>query len=205
MDLPTLIMALGFTSVTIFLACFVPAWKSTQQDINSTLRDGTRGAQGKKAGKASRILVTAQVFLISTLMLVGGVTAYLSNYILNLDDGEDRTNQLSLWISLPHERYATEPQQINFYQKLLNRLRAKTNIVDGIWRDFKGISAINIPGRSFDRIQEQPKALVIALIGNTEFYGPQLKQGRHLSEMDHMQGAQNRHRQSILRESLLAQ
>lgn len=186
MDQPTLLMAFGFTAVTIFLACFLPAWKATNQDINSTLRDGTRGAQGKKTGKASRILVTVQVFLISTLMLIGGVTAYLANYILNLDSGEDRSNQLTLWISLTNAKYIEPSQQINFYQELLNRLRGRANIKDGVWRAYKGDLAVSIPGQSYVLPQDRPKALVVALIGNTEFYGPKLKQGRHLTYVDHM-------------------
>ncbi|TMO83480.1 permease, partial [Pseudoalteromonas ruthenica] len=62
LDGATLLMALAYMLSTVMLAVFLPAWRSTRQDINATLRDGTRGAQSRKAGRLSRVLVTTQVF-----------------------------------------------------------------------------------------------------------------------------------------------
>jgi ABC-type antimicrobial peptide transport system permease subunit len=104
MDVETLSMAVAFTLVTIFLSSFLPAWRSANQDINATLRDGTRGAQSKKAGRISRLLVTIQVFLVATLMLIGALSGYISQKFINLDIGDDYTHVMRATVTLPIDK-----------------------------------------------------------------------------------------------------
>jgi len=118
MDLDTVLAAILFASVTLFFACFLPAYKAATQDVNTTLRDGTRGAQGKKAGKLSRILLTSQIFLISTLMLIGGLSAFLSQTIIGMDMGVNFKNTLDVNLALPEDKYVTPEQRIAYYQSL---------------------------------------------------------------------------------------
>ncbi|AXT33079.1 ABC transporter permease [Pseudoalteromonas tunicata] len=77
MDAQTLCAGLFFLVFTLVFACILPALKATRLDLNDVLRDGTRGALGKKAARNGRILVMMQIGLITTLMLVGGLTTHI--------------------------------------------------------------------------------------------------------------------------------
>ena len=184
MDIPTLLMALGFTLVTIVLASFIPAWRSAKQDINATLRDGTRGAQGKKAGKMSRILVTVQIFLISTLMLIGSISAFLSQYLLNMDSIEDYTRVIHGGIFLSDKDYQTPQQKIRFFEDFYDRIKRKDNVEDAVVRGYFGTSELILDGEDQSAENQFPKIDTMSLIGNTEFFSAKLVEGRHLDKRD---------------------
>ena len=188
MDGRTLLVALGFIGVTLFLACFLPAWRATRQDINSTLRDGTRGAQGKKAGRLSRLLVVIQVFLISTLMLVGSMTAFLLQHFIHMDLGLDYGSNHQLVIrgsvDLPPDRYQTDEESRLFFQELVDRLEQQPGIADASMLTYYGMVNVAIDGEIYAREQDKPQIETLALIGDPEFYGPFLREGRHLDKRD---------------------
>jgi predicted permease len=184
LDLPTLIVAISYVVLTIFLASFVPAWRSVNQDINSALRDGTRGAQGRKAGRLSRLLVTFQIFLISILMLVGSLSAFMSQHFVNLDTGVNYQNVIRASIHLPENSYPDIQRQTELLLKLTNYLEQLPNITSVVSRSYWGKRKTNINDSAIDGSHNQ-KVDVISLIGgNTDFYGPYLLEGRHLSSID---------------------
>ena len=49
--------------LTAMLTGLFPAIKASNTDINSTLRDGTRGAQSKSSAKLTKVLVSSEIFL----------------------------------------------------------------------------------------------------------------------------------------------
>jgi len=185
LDLPTLIMAVAFGVMTIFLASFLPAWRATRQNINRTLRDGTRGAQGQKAGRLSRLLITAQVFLISILMLIGSMTAFISNTLTHLNTGENRAQVIRAGINLPDDKYPETPQRIVFFETLMNRLKQDSDVIDIMTRQYRGKSRLAIDGIDYAHEEHKPRVDTITVMGNTEFYGTTLLSGRHLSRQDH--------------------
>ena len=183
MDVETLGMALGFSLVTIFLSSFLPAWRSANQDINATLRDGTRGAQSKKAGRLSRLLVTIQVFLVAILMLVGALSGYISQKFINLDVGDDYTNVMRATVTLPLDKYKTSQQQILLYQNLLSRIKSDPQVIDANTSNYAGYYPLTLAGFD-DNDGEKPNIDTFSIIGNTEFLGITLIAGRHLNAKD---------------------
>jgi len=185
MDWPTLIMALVFGALTIFLASFLPAWRATRGNINSTLRDGTRGAQGIKAGRLSRLLVTVQVFLIAILMLVGSMSAFISETLNNMDTGENREQVIRADVTLPDESYPETSQRIAFFQSLTQRLKQDPQVIDAMVRQYRGKVTLRLDATGDASDVQQPRVDAITVMGNTEFYGTTLAQGRHLDDQDH--------------------
>ncbi|WP_199610074.1 ABC transporter permease [Flocculibacter collagenilyticus] len=183
-DFPTLLMAIAFTVTTIFLASFVPAYRATQQDINITLRDGTRGAQGRKAGRVSRFLVTVQIFIIALLMMIGGVSAMISMHLLNMDLGEDFSKVLMAEIVLPEQRYANEQQQRQFTQSLVDALNQQPNIDNAVNWHYIDHLPFNLLGSENMDDEQWPKINTVALVGKTELHGLRIMAGRHLSHHD---------------------
>lgn len=188
LDIETLGMAIGFTLVTIFLSSFLPAWRSANQDINATLRDGTRGAQSKKSGRISRLLVTIQVFLVATLMLIGALSGYISQKFINLDIGDDYTHVMRATVTLPNGKYTTAQEQVLLYQDLLNRIKSDPQVVDANASNYAGYYPLTLSGFDYDEGAEKPNIDTFSVIGNTEFVGVKLIAGRHLNERDDVNG-----------------
>lgn len=184
MDLPTLSMALFFTLVTIFLASYIPARRSANQDINVTLRDGTRGAQSKKSGKTFKFLVTVQICIISLLMLIGSFSAFISQYLLNIETKENYSQIINGQLYLSEDKYKLPEQQTQFYGSLLNRLKSKQNVTDAVLMGYFGEQQYSIDDISRLDASQQNQVNVVSLIGNVDFYGPKLLQGRHLDSRD---------------------
>jgi predicted permease len=184
MDLETLGMAIGFILVTIFLSSFLPAWRSANQDINATLRDGTRGAQSKKSGRLSRLLVTVQVFLVATLMLIGALSGYISQNFINLDIGDDYTNVMRADITLPSGKYTTTQEQVSLFQNLLSSIKSDPQVIDANANNYSGYYPLTLAGFDYNSDVEKPNVDTFSLIGNTEFVGVNLIAGRLLNAQD---------------------
>ncbi|PKG82385.1 permease [Colwellia sp. 75C3] len=184
MDLRTLLMGIAFTLITILLSAFLPAWRSARQDINTTLRDGTRGAQSKKAGKISRILVTSQVFLVATLMLIGSVSAYISHKFINLELGDDYSEVMTVRMSIPENKYPEPAQQIALFQSLTERIKQHPQVVNVVSLNWLGASAVTLEGVDYASQESKPKIDAITLIGDTATVGVNLVAGRQFTHLD---------------------
>lgn len=184
MDAATLLMAVVFTLVTILLSAFLPAWRSAHQDINNTLRDGTRGAQSKKAGRISRILVTTQVFLVALLMLIGSITAFISHKFINLEMGDDYSNVMTARFSVPEKKYPEPQQQIALMQSLIAKLEQHPNLVGVINHNWIGASKVMLEGHEY--LSEEDKLLidVASIIGDSATVGVNLVAGRQFTHLD---------------------
>lgn len=184
MDSATLLMAVVFTLVTIMLSAFLPAWRSAHQDINITLRDGTRGAQSKKAGKVSRILVTTQVFLVALLMLIGSITAFIAHKLINLDMGDDYTNVMTARFTIPENKYPDQQQQLGLLNSLISELKQQPNLVDVISHNWIGASKVMLEGHEYLTEEDKLNIDVVAIIGDSGTVGIDLVAGRQFTHLD---------------------
>lgn len=187
MDSETLSMAVVVTIVTIAFSAFLPAWRSAHQDINTTLRDGTRGAQSKKSGRLSRLLVTVQIFLVAFLMLIGALSGYITQTFVNLEIGDDYSDSMRATISLPKTKYKTPQEQALLYQSLLERIKNNSNVIDAHATNYYYLP-ITLSEFDYDDSQEKPSIDTFSVIGNTEFSGIKLVAGRHFNRTDKIGG-----------------
>ncbi len=184
MDGVTLLMAVVFTLITILLSAFLPAWRSAHQDVNATLRDGTRGAQSKKSGRISRFLVTAQVFLVATLMLIGSISGYIAHKLINIEMGDDYQNVMSVRFTIPANKYPESQQQIALLQSLMSKLSQNPSLVGVISHNWIGESRVMLDGREYLSDDDKPLIDTVAIVGNTETIGIDLVAGRQFTHLD---------------------
>jgi len=184
MDLPTFLMGLAFIIVTILLSAFLPAWRSARQDINMTLRDGTRGAQGKKAGRVSRLLVTTQVFLVAVLMLIGSVSGYISYKFVNLEMGDNYTDVMTARMSIPETKYPEPAQQLALFQSLKQNIEQHPHVVSVVGNNWLSQSVVTLEGHDYASEESKPTIDTISVIGDTATVGVNLVAGRNLDHRD---------------------
>jgi len=184
MDIETLLMGIAFTAVTILLAAFLPAWRSARQDINTTLRDGTRGAQGKKAGRLSRILVTTQVFLVAILMMIGSISGFIAHKFINLEMGDDYQNVMTTRMTTPENKYPEKAQQLALFQALQEKIEQHPQVVSVVANDWHRGATVTLEGYDYASDEDKPKIDTITVIGDTATVGVNLVAGRQFTHLD---------------------
>ena len=184
MDAATLSMAAVFTTITILLSTLLPAWRSAKQDINMTLRDGTRGAQSKKSGRISRLLVTTQVFLVALLMLIGSISAFIAHKFINMDMGDNYQNVMRAQFAISEQKYSDELQQISLINQLFAQLKSNPQVADVISHNWIGTLKISIEGQEYASEEVKPSVDTVGVIGNSTTVGIKLIAGRQFSHLD---------------------
>ena len=73
LDLPILAFVVGLTLLTALVAGIAPALQILRTDVNSTLKDESRGSSGAHGGRVSRALVMAEIALSCALLVGAGL------------------------------------------------------------------------------------------------------------------------------------
>ncbi len=129
-DAYTVKLVVGFIVITILVTGLFPAWKNSGTDFNAVLRDGTRGAIGKKAGRLNRILVISEIFVSMTILIAAGVVVVASYNESHENNGANTDNILTASVLLPDAVYDTPQKQSQFIQTLQSRLENNDGVGD---------------------------------------------------------------------------
>jgi len=145
----------AFTVVVVVLCALfsglISAISARDTAILNTLHEASRAHSGGRAGtRLRRILLSLEVGL--TVVLLTGAGLLLKSYerLRSTDMGCLTKNVLTLHIGLPDARYATPPERANFFDALLDRVRAvpgvtAAGIVDAVpGQGYWGDSPLNI-------------------------------------------------------------
>ncbi len=133
-------IALLVLSVIVMIAItgFIPAWRALSGDFNAVLRDGTRGSQGKKAARASQVLVISEILLSCVVLVIATILLSTSYSAAQADYGVDTNNRITTTIELPEADYpireekefelADTLKRTAFYYALKDTLEEMPNI-----------------------------------------------------------------------------
>jgi len=131
----TIIVLLVAVIFMILLTGLIPAWRALKGDLNAVLRDGTRGALGKKAGRVNKLLVVTEIALSCVVLVVATMLLSTSYSAQNADYGVDTNNRITAtvrlaWGSYPWNDGATEDRKKrnDFYYRLKDELQQLPNI-----------------------------------------------------------------------------
>jgi len=197
-DAYTLKIFFGFVLGTILATGLLPAWKNSGADFNAVLRDGTRGALGKKSGRLNRILVISEIFLSMTILIAAAtmvVGAYRATFA---DFGVKSDNLLTARTLLRDIQYQTPEQKIQFVNSLVAQLEnspgiGKVLIASMFPADWGWTPRIALEGKEYVQAQNNayPKVNYIMVIPSTlAKLGVELKMGRYLDNSDEGLGKQ---------------
>lgn len=103
----------------------VPALQASRADVQSGLRDGSRGTTaGGRQARLRSILVTGEVALASILLIGAGLMLRSFVNLLRTDPGFRTQRILTARLSLPGETYRDAQAVIGFYRRTLEELRS---------------------------------------------------------------------------------
>jgi putative ABC transport system permease protein len=198
--------ALGFTLIVSLLTGLIfglaPAWQASKLDLNETLKEGGRSDGARRGLRGA--LVVGEVALALVLLLSAGLMIRSFANLQNAPLGFAPENVLAMQINLPGfnlpgSKYGEKAQRVNFYNQLLERLRAAPGVVDAAAVTqlplFSGASwaqEITLEGREAPPSDAKPSARAFAATPRYfHTMGIPLLQGRDFTEQDSGDGLLN--------------
>lgn len=171
LDAQALWLTLGAVLIMVLVTGLIPAWRALGSDFNAILRDGTRGAMGKKAARANQALVISEI-LLSCMVLVIATTILITSYLAGTADyGVDTNQRLTATLQLHSSDYnvrwdsehefADRVKRAQFYYRLKAALEKQNNVhgvafMSELPGRGEGTSYFGIEGRILDVFEENP-------------------------------------------------
>ncbi|HEX6729597.1 MAG TPA: ABC transporter permease [Pyrinomonadaceae bacterium] len=192
LDLRVMLFALGVSVVTGWLFGLAPALQLIRPQLQSFLKEGTRG--GGDSARWNRVrggFVIFQVAL-SLLLLVGaGLLIRSFDKLLNVNVGFKSEQLLSLEYRLPRNKYENAEVQWNFHRQVTEQVQQvpgvqSASLVRGLpFSGNGGSTAITLPDRELPAPGTEPEVMFNTAMPNYfETIGIPLFRGRTFSEQD---------------------
>jgi putative ABC transport system permease protein len=123
-----------FTALTI---CFVaiafgvaPAWQASRADVQSALKEGSRGSAGSVASSRLRgAFAIAEMAMAMVLLIGAGLMLKSLENLLHVDGGFRVERVLTGEVDLGSARYNGDAPKINFWRQTLYRVRVLPGVV----------------------------------------------------------------------------
>lgn len=122
-DGTVLLFTLGIALTTGIIFGLVPALQTSRSNLQGALREGGRSAVSDVSGqRVRRGLVVAEVALALMLLVGAGLLIRSFARLQRVDPGFNAENVLTLGVSLPSAKYASDAARIAFFNELLPRI-----------------------------------------------------------------------------------
>ncbi|HLX43497.1 MAG TPA: ABC transporter permease [Bryobacteraceae bacterium] len=132
MDFRILAFAILISLASGMLFGLAPALQISRTDVNTGLREESRGSFGNRGrNRARSALVVAQVALSMVLLIASGLLIRSFLRLRNASPGFDPSNLLTMQINLPPARYADAARSIAFYRDVIQNVENLPG-VDGV-------------------------------------------------------------------------
>jgi predicted permease len=120
----------GVTLISALLVGLVPALQASKSRLVDVLKDSARGSSGERGGRLRAILIVGEVAL-SVVLLVGSSLLLLSFLKLRrTPPGFEPEGAAAAFVGVPLTRYKTNTQQADFFNQVIERLRASPGVTD---------------------------------------------------------------------------
>jgi putative ABC transport system permease protein len=174
---------------TAFVTGILPAWKMSSSNFNAVLRDGTRGAMGKKAGRINRFLVIVEVALSCILLSLSGVLYVVLQEVNNSDFGANIENKLTARVGLPNVNYQEDNKRIQYFQRLITKLTTIPGVntagaVSGLPGSGNGYRAFQPEGYEVTENQYPHTGQGVTFVGSMQAMEMNLLEGRYFDSRD---------------------
>lgn len=125
LDATVLTFTLLISLTTGIIFGLVPAWQASHVDLNTSLKSGTRtGGTGEHKGRLRNGLVMAEVALALVLLICAGLLIQSFARLGKVSTGMRPDHLLTARISLPGSAYPKNEDTIEFFNKLMPKIRA---------------------------------------------------------------------------------
>lgn len=124
-DAPIFGFTLALSLLTGTAFGLVPALQISKTDLNETLKESSRSASGGRARHRVRSLLVISEVALSLVLLIGaGLMIRSFARLLAVDPGFKPDHVIIANIALPTSKYSKTEQQTDFFEQLMDRVRA---------------------------------------------------------------------------------
>jgi len=123
LDLRVLSFTVLVTLLTAFLFGVAPALQTSRVDLNSTLKEGGRGAGATSSSRSRSLLVVTEIALSVVLLVGAGLMIKSFLRLRKVDVGLNPQRVLSFGVMLPRAKYTESEQRATFFKNLVERMR----------------------------------------------------------------------------------
>ena len=117
------VFAAGLCALTVILVGLLPAFRAARPDLQAFLRD-TRTSGSRRAVRARRVLVVAQVAVAAVMLVGAGLLARSFARLAAIDPGFVPDKVLTMRLTLPNAAYPTAESWIAFHRDVAERVAA---------------------------------------------------------------------------------
>ena len=187
-DLRVLLFTFGASVATGVVFGIVPALQATRTNLNESLKEGGQkgAAGGIRRNRMRSMLVVAEIAL--SLVLLAGAGLMVRSFVemMSADLGVRPEGVLTLQMSLPRAGYPEPAQRAQFYEQLVERVRAvpgvaSAGVINYVPMDRSGNSSsqFHVEGEPAPPQDRRPYAnYVVVSPGYFEAAGARLLRGR---------------------------
>ena len=188
-------VVLAFAFVTALVSGTVagvaPAWRLSKSDPNEALKQGLGRLDSPSAGKRTRaVLVVAEVAL-SLVLLVGATLMIRTLWNLrSVHPGFISDRVLTLRLGVAANEFSNEEQQVQFYEQLLQRVRAlpgvqSAAVTDDLPLEGGSMQPVAVEGQPVVEMAHQPEVSVRLLSPQfMKTMGIPIVRGREITDAD---------------------
>jgi putative ABC transport system permease protein len=199
LDGTVLAFALGVTTVTAVMFGLWPALHLSRVNVQEALREGGRGAAGSHTAARTRsVLLVVQCALAIMLLAGAGLLLRSLGALAGMDTGFRTGNVLMMRVNVSRTTYPQPPQVRQFYDQLLQRVRALPGVTGaGITSE---LFLSNTPSSGTFTLEDRPPfppsdqiEATIDMVSPGFFEAMQVRlvRGRFLNEHDRDGGARS--------------
>jgi predicted permease len=190
-DPRVLVFTLAVAAVTPLLFAFLPALSASKPSLTASLKEGARAGTGRPALRSRGLLVTAQIAMAVSIMIVTGLLARHISRIKSAGLGFEPEGVLAVTPELPESRYPSGREARLLYRRILDAVRAAPGVAEAAMVNPVLLTSpgqrlnFRIEGRPIDGDGESPSAyLFTSSPGYLSAMGIPLLRGRDFAETD---------------------
>ena len=123
LDSGAFLFTLAIVAVSGVLSGIAPSLLASRENLAETLKESGRGSTSSRArGRLRGALVVGEISLALILLVGAGLLVKNFQGLLNVNESYSPRTLLTLNLTLPRKQYATQPQQLAFFEQVLQRL-----------------------------------------------------------------------------------
>ncbi|HEX6975607.1 MAG TPA: ABC transporter permease [Vicinamibacterales bacterium] len=170
-DARVLAFAAAVTVATGLLVALLPAWRVTRRDVQGLLRSSERGATDRGGAGVRATLLSVQIAVSATLLVMTGLFVTSFVRLLRVDPGFSSDGVVSMEIKPIARRYPDTPERAALYDRILERVHAMPGVTAAAWTSMlplNGETWVDMVSRLDDARPDNEKASA-----NYRFVGPE--------------------------------
>ncbi len=189
---PVLLFALIVTVLTSFLSGVIPAVQASKVDINSILKDESRGSSSFAVGRLSKGLVIFEMALSCGLLVAAGLMIKSVTKLRTIDFGFTTEDVFTARVGLNEVKYRDSTKQVQFYNELAAKLAALPGVdASGLTLALPALGSNFGPlakeGVTYQKERDIPRGHLVGVTpGFFDVFRSKASSGRLIQETDHL-------------------